>query len=50
MAMGAASPDDPALADYRAWRRRRKMPLPTNKTTHGHGPALHNAYQPSGLA
>ena len=27
-----ASPDDPALADYWAWRRR-KMPLPINKTT-----------------
>jgi len=28
-----ASPDDPALADYWAWRR--KEPLPINKTTHG---------------
>ena len=27
-----ASPDDPALADYWAWRRR-KAPLPINKTT-----------------
>jgi RNA-directed DNA polymerase len=27
-----ASPDDPALADYWAWRRR-KVPLPINKTT-----------------
>ena len=27
-----ASPDDPALADYWAWRRR-KTPLPINKTT-----------------
>jgi RNA-directed DNA polymerase len=105
-----ASPDDPALGDYWAWRRR-KVPLPINKTTqeltdaqdgrcsicggllfavedrpqnprewerwlatsrttintiatsketeprlvhagcrHGHGLALHNAYQPSGLA
>jgi RNA-directed DNA polymerase len=105
-----ASPDDPELADYWAWRRR-KTPLPINKTTqeltdaqdgrcsicggllfavddrpqnpreweqwlattptrintiatskeaeprlvhaecrHGHGLALHNAYQPSGLA
>ena len=26
-----ASPDDPALADYRAWRRR-KAPLPINRT------------------
>jgi len=111
----ATSPDDPALADYWAWRQR-KVPLPINKTTqelidaqdgrcsicggllfavedrpqnpheweqwlattrqtintiatrepstseeaeprlvhaecrHGHGPALHNAYEPSGLA
>jgi RNA-directed DNA polymerase len=110
-----ASPDDPALADYWAWRRR-KVPLPINKTIqelidaqdgrclicggflfavedrpqnprqweqwlttprttvittttraagtteeaeprlahadcrHGNGPALHNAYEPSGLA
>jgi RNA-directed DNA polymerase len=29
---GAASPDDPALADYWA-RRRRKTPLPTDKTS-----------------
>jgi RNA-directed DNA polymerase len=29
-----ASPDDPALADYWAWRRR-KVPLPINKTTQG---------------
>jgi RNA-directed DNA polymerase len=105
-----ASPDDPTLADYWEWRRR-KVPLPINKTTqeltdaqdgrcsicggflfavedrpqnpreweqwlattrktintiatskeveprlvhaecrHGHGLALHNAYEPSGLA
>ncbi|HET6242293.1 MAG TPA: group II intron reverse transcriptase/maturase [Arthrobacter sp.] len=105
-----ASPDDPALADYWGWRRR-KVPLPINKTIqeltdaqdgrcsicggflfavedrpqnpreweqwlattrttintiamskeaeprlvhatcrHGHGLALHNAYEPSGLA
>jgi RNA-directed DNA polymerase len=106
-----ASPDDPGLADYWAWRRR-KVPLPINKTTqeltdaqdgrcsicggllyaavedrpqnpreweqrlatsrqtintiaaskeaeprlvhaecrHGHGLALHSAYEPSGLA
>jgi len=31
--MGAASPDDPALAEYWAWRRRRRTPLPINKTT-----------------
>jgi RNA-directed DNA polymerase len=29
-----ASPDDPKLADYWAWRRR-KVPLPVNKTTQG---------------
>jgi RNA-directed DNA polymerase len=29
---GAASPDDPALADYWAWRRR-KAPLPINSTS-----------------
>jgi len=34
-----ASPDDPALADYWAWRR--KEPLPINKTTHG----LHKAQE-----
>jgi RNA-directed DNA polymerase len=28
-----ASPDDPALADYWAWRRRKGVPLPINKTT-----------------
>ena len=28
-----ASPDDPTLTDYWAWRR--KEPLPINKTTHG---------------
>jgi RNA-directed DNA polymerase len=113
MVMGAASPDDPVLAEYWSWRRRRRMPLPINKTTqelidsqdgrcpicggdlftvedrpqnpreweqwltatrhtinmiatrapeeaaarlvhaecrHGHGLALHNAYEPSGLA
>jgi RNA-directed DNA polymerase len=27
-----ASPDDPALADYWAWRRRKGVPLPINKT------------------
>jgi RNA-directed DNA polymerase len=30
-----ASPDDPALADYWAWRQR-KVPLPINKTTQEH--------------
>ena len=30
-----ASPDDPALGDYWAWRRR-KVPLPINKTTQEH--------------
>jgi RNA-directed DNA polymerase len=33
MVMGAASPDDSALAKYWAWRRRRRTPLPINKTT-----------------
>jgi len=33
MVMGAASPDDPALAEYWSWRRRRRMPVPINKTT-----------------
>jgi RNA-directed DNA polymerase len=28
-----ASPDDPTLADYWAWRRRKGVPLPINKTT-----------------
>jgi RNA-directed DNA polymerase len=28
-----ASPDDPELADYWAWRRRKGVPLPINKTT-----------------
>jgi RNA-directed DNA polymerase len=28
-----ASPDDPMLADYWAWRRRKGVPLPINKTT-----------------
>jgi RNA-directed DNA polymerase len=28
-----ASPDDPELADYWAWRRRKAVPLPINKTT-----------------
>jgi RNA-directed DNA polymerase len=28
-----ASPDDPALTSYWAWRRRKGVPLPTNKTT-----------------
>jgi RNA-directed DNA polymerase len=32
MVMGAASPDDPALAGYWA-KRRRRVPLPINKTT-----------------
>jgi RNA-directed DNA polymerase len=32
MVMGAASPDDPALTEYWA-RRRRRTPLPINKTT-----------------
>jgi RNA-directed DNA polymerase len=30
-----ASPDDPALGDYWAWRRRKGVPLPINKTTQG---------------
>jgi RNA-directed DNA polymerase len=28
-----ASPDDPTLGDYWAWRRRKGVPLPINKTT-----------------
>ena len=28
-----ASPDDPTLAGYWAWRRRKGVPLPINKTT-----------------
>ncbi len=30
---GAASPDDPALAEYWAWRRRKAPPLPIDSTS-----------------
>ena len=33
MVKGTASPDDPALADYWAERRRKTTPLPTGKTS-----------------
>ena len=47
--MGTASPDDPALAEYWAWRRR-KVPLPINHTAQELHRAQDGAARSAGVA